>query len=98
MLDYITLFSLRKYYIDIKRRENAFVLNPKSSAADSIPLKAVNKNWIFVKKKTIRNFQKLIYGTTKEYPSLYNSQCMDKDFRNLLPTFQKKQKQNPNHV
>ncbi|CAF4592497.1 unnamed protein product [Rotaria sp. Silwood1] len=31
--------SLR-YYIDVKRRENAFVLNPNSSAWNSIPLKA----------------------------------------------------------
>ncbi|CAF5100435.1 unnamed protein product [Rotaria sp. Silwood1] len=31
--------SLR-YYIDVKRRENAFVLNPNSSALNSIPLKA----------------------------------------------------------
>ncbi len=34
--------SFRKYYIDVKRRENAFVLNPNSSALDSIPLKAVS--------------------------------------------------------
>ncbi|CAF2651593.1 unnamed protein product [Rotaria sp. Silwood2] len=31
--------SLR-YYIDVKRRENAFVLNPNSSVSSSIPLKA----------------------------------------------------------
>lgn len=29
-----------KYYIDVKRRENGFVLNPNSSAYDSAPLKA----------------------------------------------------------
>ncbi|CAF5166084.1 unnamed protein product, partial [Rotaria magnacalcarata] len=29
-----------KHYIDVKRRENDFILNPSSSACDSIPLKA----------------------------------------------------------
>ncbi|CAF2034386.1 unnamed protein product [Rotaria magnacalcarata] len=29
-----------KHYIDVKRRENDFILNPNSSACDSIPLKA----------------------------------------------------------
>ncbi len=39
--DLIMFFSFRKYYIDVKRRENAFILNPNSSSLDSIPLKAV---------------------------------------------------------
>ena len=33
---------IRKHYIDVKRRENDFILNPNSSACDSIPLKAVS--------------------------------------------------------
>lgn len=32
----------RRHYLDVKRRENAFVLNPNSTAVDSVPYKAVN--------------------------------------------------------
>jgi hypothetical protein len=35
--------AFRKYYIDVKRRENAFVLNPNSTITDSPPLRAVNE-------------------------------------------------------
>lgn len=34
----------RRYYIDVKHRENAFVLNPNSTAiVDAAPLRAVRK-------------------------------------------------------
>lgn len=35
------VFSSRKYYFDVKRREEAFVLSPSASTWDSVPLKAV---------------------------------------------------------
>ncbi len=34
--------NFRRYYLDVKRRENAFVLSPSSSPMDSVPRKAVN--------------------------------------------------------
>ena len=86
--------SLRKYYIDVKQRENAFVLNTRSPTRDSTSSKTVNERRIFFS-KICSNFQKFTYGKSIEYPSVYRSSYTNTDTRSTLPHFQQKPRQIP---
>ena len=52
----ILFFSFRKYYIDVKRRENAFVLNPNSTVIDPTFVRAINKRHSHQPDRDVKNF------------------------------------------